>query len=88
MMPNMEKNLLGNSFIVKVQLYNHCNICFVDESITFKIQVWTFAYVRLLNKPYENQVTLTGQNPPLRCCQPFEILAHFITGLDLFILEI
>ena len=32
---------------------------------TFKhIQLWTFAYIRLLNKPYENQVTLTGQNPP------------------------
>ena len=52
------------------------------------IQLWTFAYVRLLNKPYENQVTLTGQNPPSKCCQPLEILANFITGLDLFILEI
>ena len=23
---------------------------------------------RLLNKPYVNQVTLTGQNPPLKYC--------------------
>ena len=28
-----------------------------------------FAYKRLLNKPYENEVTLTGQNPPSKCCQ-------------------
>ena len=46
------------------------------------------AIKRLLNKPYENEVTLTGQNPPLKCCQPLEILTHFITGSDLFILEI
>ena len=28
------------------------------------IQLLTFAYIRLLNKPYENEVTLTGQNLP------------------------
>ena len=27
----------------------------------------TFAYIRLLNNSYENEVTLTGQNPPLKC---------------------
>ena len=32
------------------------------------VQLWTFAYVRLLNKPYENEVTFRGQNPPLKCC--------------------
>ena len=26
------------------------------------IQLWPLAYVRLLNKPYENEVYLTGQN--------------------------
>ena len=41
------------------------------------IQPLNFAYIRLLNKPYENEVTLTGQNPPLKCCQPLELLAHF-----------
>ena len=25
-------------------------------------------YIRLLNKPYENEVTLTGQNSPLKYC--------------------
>ena len=28
------------------------------------IQLPTFAFTRLLNKPYENEVTLTGQNLP------------------------
>ena len=32
------------------------------------IQSWTFAIIRLLNKPYENEVTLTGQILTLRCC--------------------
>ena len=32
------------------------------------LQSWTFAIIRLLSKPYENEVTLTGQNPPLKCC--------------------
>ena len=35
-----------------------------------------------------NEVTLTGQNPSLKCCQPLEILRHFITGLDLSMIEI
>ena len=42
----------------------------------------------LLNKPYVNEVTLTGQNPPLKCCKCLEFLAHFLNGLDLSIEEI
>ena len=34
------------------------------------IQLWTFAYVRLVNKPYENEVALKEQKIPLKCCQP------------------
>ena len=41
----------------------------------------------LLSKPYVNEVTLTWQNQPLKCFQPLETLTHFITGLDLSILE-
>ena len=33
------------------------------------IQLWTFTYVRLLNKPYENEVTLREQKIPLKYCQ-------------------
>ena len=52
------------------------------------IQPLNFAYIRLLNKPYENMVNLTGQNQPLKCCQPLEFLTHFKMGLDVFILKI
>ena len=31
---------------------------------------------------------MIGQNPPLKCCQPLEILTHFIRGLDLSMIEI
>ena len=31
---------------------------------TLDIQLWTFAYVRLLNKPYVNGVNLREQNQP------------------------
>ena len=37
----------------------------------------------LVNKHYQNKVTLTGQSPPLKCCQPLKILTHFIIDLDL-----
>ena len=42
----------------------------------------------LVNKHYQNEVTLTGQNPPLKYCQPLKILTHFKTGLDLSMIEI
>ena len=45
------------------------------------LQLLNFAYKRLLNKPYENEVTLTGQNPPLKCCQPLELLTYFEKGI-------
>ena len=45
-------------------------------------------YKRLLNKPYVNVVTLRGQNQPLKCCQPFQLLTPFEMGLDLCILII
>ena len=32
----------------------------------FYIQLPTFANIQLLNKPYDTEVTLTGQNPPLK----------------------
>ena len=32
------------------------------------LQLLTFDYKRLLNKPYVNEVNLTGQNQLLKCC--------------------
>ena len=65
------------------------NTCFVGPSkVLIYIQSWTFAYIRLLNKPYENEVTLTGQNPPLKCCQHLELLTQLKRGIDLSMLKI
>ena len=48
------------------------------------IQLWTFAYVRLLNKPYENEVALSEQKIPLKCCQPLDFwYTSTLKGLDL-----
>ena len=33
-----------------------------SECINSEIQLWTFAYIRLLNRPYENEVTLNEHN--------------------------
>ena len=37
----------------------------------------------LVNKHYQNEVTLIGQSLPLKCCQPLEILTHFIMEVEL-----
>ena len=34
-------------------------------------------FERLLNKPYVSEVTLSKQNPALKCYQSLEILTHF-----------
>ena len=47
-----------------------------------------FAYVRLLSKPYENEVTLTGQNTPLKCCQHLEIQYTVRKRVDVLILKV
>ena len=40
------------------------------------IQSWTFAYIQLVNKHYENRVTLNEQK---LSCQPLEWLVYFPT---------
>ena len=50
------------------------------------IQLRTYAYIRLLNKPYVNEVTLRGQNPTLKGCLPLDFLYTFLKDLDLSIL--
>ena len=37
-------------------------------STYYVLQPRNFAYIRLLNKPYENEVTLSRQNLSLKCC--------------------
>ena len=50
----------------------------------FKAQVWNFAYIRLLSKPYENEVTLRGQNICLKYYQPLEFMLYFGKGFRSF----
>ena len=66
------------------KFYNSIND--LTERITFfhnvrvNVQLWPFTYVRLLNKPCENEVKLREQNLPLKCYQPLEMLIYFKTG--------
>ena len=48
------------------------------------VQLWTFAYVQLLNKPYENEVFLREQKLPLKCCQHLKMLTYFGKGFRPF----
>ena len=48
----------------------------------------TCAYTRLLNKPYENEVTLKGQKIPLNGCQHLETYYILKEGLDHSMLKI
>ena len=32
------------------------------------IHLWTFVYLRLIDKPFENEDTLRGHNIPFKCC--------------------
>ena len=41
------------------------NVSMAD--LFLQIQPLNFDYKQLLNKPYENEVNLTGQNPPSKC---------------------
>ena len=59
--------------------------------------IWLCVVVALQWLPFENgqipfyvvnDVTLTGQNPSLKLCQPPELLAQLKKGLDLLILKI
>ena len=52
------------------------------------IQIKSDQTERLLNKPYVNEVTLTGQNPPLTYCQPLELLTQLGKDIDLSMLKI
>ena len=60
-------------FSVYIGLVNKLFIFLFRKLYKYEIQLPTFAYKWLLNKPYENEVTLREQNLPLKCSQPLEI---------------
>ena len=43
---------------------------------------------RLFSKPYVNEVTLTRQNLPLKCCQLLELWTQLKRNLDFSMLKI
>ena len=72
-------------FEQKVEQMHEQEVCF---KTLHKIQLPTFAFTWLLNEPYENEVTLTGQNQPLRCYKLLELLTQLKKGIDLSMLKI
>ena len=52
------------------------------------VQLKSDETAQLLNKPYVNEVTLTGQNPLLKYCWPLELLTKFKKVMDLSMLKI
>ena len=58
------------------------------NSTLVNIQTRSKLYKGLLNKPYVNEVTLRGQKPPLKCCQPLNFYCTFLKGLDLLMKKI
>ena len=42
------------------------------------VQLWTFAYVWLLSKPYKKEVALREQKIPLKCYQPLDLKYAFL----------
>ena len=51
-----------------------------------KLQLWTFTYVQLLNKPYQNEVVLREQKNFFKYCQPLYSYHAFEKDLDLLLL--
>ena len=54
------------AFLIPITNTMHGNIH--DKISLFNIQSRAKVYIRLLNKPYVKEVTLTGQNQLLNCC--------------------
>ena len=52
------------------------------------IQPLNFAYIWLLNKPYENEVTLTRQKPPFNYCKHLKIQYTVRKKVDLLLLKV
>ena len=72
------QSIFTRNFEFRIRIKKEIEILESKKSIQMpnnfhEIQLWPFANGWLLNKPYENEVTLTGQTPPLKCCQQLEI---------------
>ena len=90
-------------FCVKTRLplwyimnYNSLQIhCYLNTYFRLHVCLSSLPYVQLRAKQtarlhffYTNEVTLRGQNPPLKCCQPLDFLYNSLKRLALSILQI
>ena len=79
-------NLVDNLIIRLMNLCDFSDIhiclmslswCSTSNSYGCFVQLRAKQTAPLVNKHYQNEVTLTGQRPPLKCCQPLEILTLY-----------
>ena len=90
----MKQVILGLIILTAVILFIECAHLKDSQEIhryfmwQLHIQLSKSAYKRLLHKPYVNEVYLTGQNPPLKCCQHLEIQYTVRKRVDLLMLKI
>ena len=61
--------------------------CFSNFRFIYSYET-SLKYIRLLDKPYVNEITLRGQKPPLQCGQPLDFLCAILKDLDLLTLRI
>ena len=61
--------------------------CFSNFRFIYSYET-SLKYIRLLDKPYVNEITLRGQKPPLQCCQRLDFKCAFLKGLDLLLLKV
>ena len=66
----------------------HSNFLTVPPPTVIYTQFPKMNTATLENKPYVNEVTLKGQNLPLKYWYPVELLSQFGKGFDLSMLEI
>ena len=59
------------------EMKNRMCTYFKTYQTPYYLQLLTSDYIRLLNKPCENEVTLRGQNTCLKCYQPLELMLYF-----------
>ena len=60
----------------------------ISSLLGFRLQLRAKQTAPLVNENYQNEVTLTGQNPLLKFCYPLELSTQFLKGLELLILKI
>ena len=80
------KALLKDAQLMVEKSRNESSNKVVLRQLKNQVQLWTYAYIWLLNRPYGNGVILREQSIPLKCCQPFDFWYTSLKGLDLLMM--